>query len=423
LFRHRTDARPRRASLARGCLRRAALLVVAAATFFAVIAPARRAEAFPWMIRHEYAGCIPCHADPSGSGLLTAYGRAQGELLLRTHYGAVKKGQEEEAGPAAGFLWFIKEPDWLLVGGSVREAVLTTIMEQAPAPGQPSVQNQFLPMQQDAKAQVMFGRFRASGSLGYAHEGAEQSQITSNTKNNLISRDYWAGVDLGDDKNMLLRAGRITVPYGIRQIEHTLWVRTATQSDIDNTQEVGVAFYYGSEKLRFEVMGIAGNYQINGDQYRQRGYAGYVELAASQRASIGLSSLTTYAKTDPLLGYGDVRMAHGAFARISPAPWLAMLAEADALVVVPTVTPTTPLDSKLGGVAMFQPIQGVHPVVTFEAEKLPQTAGVSLEAWAALCWFFAPHADIRIDFVQQWVSTGTTHTPGAALLPQLHVYL
>ena len=39
------------------------------------------------MIRHDYTGCATCHADPSGGGLLTLYGRAQSDLLLRMRYG------------------------------------------------------------------------------------------------------------------------------------------------------------------------------------------------------------------------------------------------------------------------------------------------------------------------------------------------
>src|SRR4051812_21873295 len=54
-----------------------------------------RADAYPWMIRHEYTGCAICHGDPTGGGVLTPYGRAQGDLLLRTHYGpALKEGEE-----------------------------------------------------------------------------------------------------------------------------------------------------------------------------------------------------------------------------------------------------------------------------------------------------------------------------------------
>src|SRR4051794_9996758 len=84
---------------------------------------APKAEAYVWMIRHGYTGCTPCHTDPSGAGPLAAYGRAQGDLLLRTQYGAAP----EEASPAAGFLWgAIPLPESLRLGGDVRSALLTS---------------------------------------------------------------------------------------------------------------------------------------------------------------------------------------------------------------------------------------------------------------------------------------------------------
>ena len=58
-------------------------LLVAAALVAAAIPG--RAQAFPWMIHHGYTNCAQCHVDPSGGGALTAYGRPQGEILLRTH--------------------------------------------------------------------------------------------------------------------------------------------------------------------------------------------------------------------------------------------------------------------------------------------------------------------------------------------------
>ena len=60
------------------------------------------ARAYSWMMRHGYGGCINCHADPSGGELLTPYGYAQGDLLLRMHYGsdstsgAASDGGEDE---------------------------------------------------------------------------------------------------------------------------------------------------------------------------------------------------------------------------------------------------------------------------------------------------------------------------------------
>src|SRR5262249_39932827 len=146
--------------------RSAALLAFAGAVFLAFFTISTPAEAYPWMIRHGYSTCTPCHADPSGSGLLTEYGRAQGELLLRTRYSHPKNGEEEEAGPIAGFMFgAIKPPEWLLLGVSGRNLVLF------PSQAGKFQSPQDYIMQADGKAQVTAGRFRASGTLGFAHDG------------------------------------------------------------------------------------------------------------------------------------------------------------------------------------------------------------------------------------------------------------
>src|SRR5579863_6263682 len=77
------------------------------------------AQAYPWMIRHGYTGCTPCHADPSGgAGVLTAYGRAQSDLLLRSRYG----NTSEEADATSGLLFGLVQPaEGLRLGGDFRE--------------------------------------------------------------------------------------------------------------------------------------------------------------------------------------------------------------------------------------------------------------------------------------------------------------
>src|SRR5437879_3832052 len=91
-----------------------------------MIAWARPAHAYAWMIRHEYTSCAQCHADPSGGSLLTPYGRAQGELLLRSQYS--KRDADAEPGKMKDFLWgLIPLPEeTLLLGGDVRNAFLAT---------------------------------------------------------------------------------------------------------------------------------------------------------------------------------------------------------------------------------------------------------------------------------------------------------
>ena len=60
----------------------AARAVLPALGLLLCLSPAS-AHAYPWMIRHDYTGCATCHADPSGAGLLTDYGRAQNVLLMQ----------------------------------------------------------------------------------------------------------------------------------------------------------------------------------------------------------------------------------------------------------------------------------------------------------------------------------------------------
>ena len=50
----------------------------------------RPAAAYPWMVSHGYTACAQCHVDPTGAGTLTAYGRAQSEILLRTPAGEAR---------------------------------------------------------------------------------------------------------------------------------------------------------------------------------------------------------------------------------------------------------------------------------------------------------------------------------------------
>src|SRR6202042_592581 len=118
-------------------LRLLPLLVVVAALFWS-----RPASAYPWMIRHEYQGCVPCHADPSGAGLLTEYGRAMGENILRSRYGSTPP---DEPPIYARFLFGVPTPDWLLLGGSFRSGV--QLLKGPGAPWVPKV----LEMEADLK--------------------------------------------------------------------------------------------------------------------------------------------------------------------------------------------------------------------------------------------------------------------------------
>ena len=180
-------------------------VVLAGLLCLGVLLFARNAAAYPWMIRHDYTGCIQCHVDPDGAGLLTEYGRAQGETLLRTRYSST--ASDEEPGRVKDFLWgLFKTPDWLLLGGSFRPAVLAI-----KTPGEPADTTALI-MEADLRAGIKSGGWRASASVGAISTSGSLASVAGP----IVSREHWVGYSWDDDE-LMLRAGRINLPFGIRQ--------------------------------------------------------------------------------------------------------------------------------------------------------------------------------------------------------------
>src|SRR3954467_10336601 len=160
-----------------------ALLVAAAIALFLP----GRADAYPFMIRHSYTGCAPCHIDPSGEGLLTEYGRAQSALLLSARFG---KSKDEEPGKFKDFLFGVPTPSWLTLGGWVRNGYLFNTAQGD------LVDHRFLAMRADLAAMVSIDVVRAYGSLGYATRDAaafaHQAWVSQSASwGNLVSREFW----------------------------------------------------------------------------------------------------------------------------------------------------------------------------------------------------------------------------------------
>lgn len=375
------------------------------------------AAAYPWMVKHGYTSCATCHEDPSGGGLPTAYGRAQGSLLMTSRLGWT----DDEAFARAGELFFgaVHLPEEVSFGGDVRGmGLVTSVGGQS---GQ-TMDEKLILMQADLEAGVHVSSLRAGGSVGLATDGAYAATVIDGEDARLVSRTHWLGVELGADRAFLLRAGRINVPFGIRTLEHTSWVRVSTRTDINAAQQHGVALAYTGQTLRGEAMFMAGNYQIRPDAARERGYSAYVEVILSEHLAIGASSLIAHADNDVQLRSPLWRHAHGAFVRGAPLPWLSLLAETDLLY-----------DSQPGynaaGVAGWaqadaEPVQGLHFLLTFEAQDRDvDTLGLSLAGWAGVAWFFAPHADVRVDGVVQTIAVPGARVGAESLLAQLHFYL
>ena len=476
-----------------------------------------RAHAYAWMIKHAYAGCPVCHADPSGGELLTAYGRAQSDLLLRMRYGKpggssdsqpsasgsssfdsfdsdddskksdaapaaapdkaapapapdgdktdANSGEDDDdadksadtkpdaarpddaAKPAAkadaqsaaaapkedlktddsgsidtsGFLWgLVNTPDWLLLGGAYRQLAVYK-------PG-PKTFTTF-PMMADVYGQLQVGNFRVEGSIGIIRVGVGSPygravQITGNQGDqwNLLSRTHWIGYDLADG-TVTLRAGHLNLPFGIRIPEHTMWVRQITRTDRESAQQDGVALAFNGEKLRGEIMGIAGNYQVRPDKYRERGYSLYAEYLTGTRTAIGVSSLVTSAKEDRVSLERDVvRQSHGAFVRTAFSDSVTLLAEADGLI-------TSHRETGYVGFAQldYEVTQGLHLMATGEildqgydtliaGDRVLGAGQPQLGAWGTVDWFCLPHVEFRADIFSR-------QNDDTTILGQLHVFL
>ena len=377
---------------------------------------ANAAHAYPFMIRHGYTQCSTCHTDPSGGTFLNEYGRAQSELLLSSSYGGDPESEDAQGEPTAGrFLGFIPLPSWFRPGGWVREGYIWNAVDGR------IVDRRALQMRADVGADVKIGAFRAAAELGYASaEGTPRlAQITrSTTGPNLVGRELWAGVETSGGEG-LLRAGRINVPFGLRNLEHTSFVRTATHTDLNEDQTYGVAFALSRPTWRAEVMALLGNLSVHPDAYRERGAAGYLEVSVAPTAAIGVSALA--ARTDASLNthHPTLRQAYGGFARISPWRPLVLQAEADLL-----------LENQLGSGKQdvghaewlqmdLEPLRGLHVTGALEGMKTGATPDLQRGAWGGLWWFVFPHVDVRADVVQRWGQGPATTT----FLIQLNGYL
>ena len=368
------------------------------------------AHAYPFMIRHGYTQCATCHTDPSGGTLLNEYGRAQSELLLSSIYGSEEDlsdgaGQEPTAGR---FLGFASLPSWLRLGGWLREGYIWNAVDGR------FVDRRLLQMRADVGADLRIGAFRAAAELGYSSADAtpftELAQITRSANGpNLIGRELWVGVETSGGEG-LLRAGRINVPFGLRNLEHTSFVRSATQTDINEDQTYGVAFALSRRTWRAEVMVLAGNLSVHPDAYRERGAAGYAELALTPTTAVGVSALAARSEASLLTRNPTLRQAYGGFARTSPWRPLVIQVEADVL-----------LNKQLGGgpqdvghaewlQADLEPLRGVHLLAALEGTKTGAIPVPKTGAWGGLWWFVLPHLDVRADVVQRWGDGPSTLT-------------
>lgn len=407
---------------------KAALRTLAFLVFFlGMTLGAKSAHAYVWMIRHGFSECGGCHVDPMGGETLTGMGRATGQTLLTSDFGGKSPSE------AAMFLYGIPEPDNLRLGGSVRILNIYDFDTNNP---------RVFPMQADLYGAVIAGRFVLAGSVGVSrasnrYEHSSKAKLFGDIEDEgfiAVSRNHWIGYKVTDD--LMLRAGRLNLPFGIRTPDHVMWVRSETVTDRESDQQHGASVVYSSGHFRGELLGSIGNLQMD-QKFRGYGYSGYLEYSIDPDLALGVSSMLLYQQKDPLTVRDDVtsfqrevlRHAHGLTARYNPWQPLVLLAEADLMKKT---------GASIGYVGMatadYEPVKGLHFALTGEVlnrgtpypeelspgvEDSPEGPGrgdTRFGFWGTINWFFLPHLDLRVDIV----SRGRRAT---MLQTQLHFYL
>jgi hypothetical protein len=279
-------------------------------------------------------------------------------------------------------------------------------------------------MRDDVGFAIHKDALRASVVLGYndmqSAAFSQQAWLTSASSfGNLVSREYWAGAALADE-SILIRGGRIALPFGLRNIEHTFFVRTATRTDVNQDQQDGLAVAYNSERIRAEAMAVLGNYQVRPDEFRDRGYAAYGEYRFGMHWAAGVSSMVLHAQRDLSSNVETWRQAHGAFARAAPIEPVVVLAEFDALVSSPAGSST-----QAGYTGLLQvdvePLQGVHVLGTGEVLNygIPGQS-TNVGTWLGVMWFPVSHFELRGDVIR-YTAAGTPTLMTYLLQGQLYL--
>ena len=319
-------------------------------------------------------------------------------------------------------------PDWLLAQVTFRGADFWLSQTTPGNPGSPSVtvsQQMLIMMLLDARAELKLGIFRAGGSLGWGTTPFTlPAAILTNQAgtNELLARDYWVGLQLDD--SLLLRLGRINLPFGLRNVEHTAWVRNNTLTDINYSQQSGFSVAFDNGHVRSEVLAILGNLNISPDGYRQRGFSGLVEVPVAERATVGFSALVTRAELGPSTQSPSLRQVYAVFSRWAPIEPVVVMVEGDVF-----------LNNTLGSGALqtnaatwlqvdWEPIQGIHFAPAVETLNSYGVSGTGVGTWMTIDWFCLPHTDIRLDGVYRYQPSSTNPASNIfTFLVQLHTYL
>jgi hypothetical protein len=227
------------------------------------------AQAYPQFTFKGYGDCSACHHSPSGGGFPNRWGRES----IDVSFG-------KDAGPGFGnddLAYDAKDPTALKVDLGADVRLLTPYAND----GDASVGPTLIPMLTELGGAVALGHWLAYGAITAKNLPAEEPPI------GVGSREHWLSRDLGDGWSV--RAGRMVLPFGIRQPDHTQYVRE--DFDFDKyDQSYGAEVDFRGARGSFFGNVFAGDLLLPSER-QDRGVVLTGVLDIDGGAALGLSAL------------------------------------------------------------------------------------------------------------------------------------
>jgi hypothetical protein len=365
---------------------------------------APRAEAFPqWQFSTGNTHCNQCHDSPSGGGLINTYGRdAAGEDL-------------STFGGDGSFLHgAVPLPSWLALGGDLRGAYA---YENVQDPNGPT--SAFFPMQADLYLRLSFGHgFSFSGTAGFRDQIRSGNDLVPNQNyqpidpSQFISREHyvmWQPASIGP----YFRLGRFFVPFGLRPVEHIMYIRRDLGLDtLQETYNLSGGFILENSELHITAFMRDYLLHVGGPE---NGFAAYYERQFREIAA--LAGQTKFG-----VGPDAKRLIVGAVGKIYvDKVKTQFFAEGDFVQVIPDAAPNRQQFVGAGGLAIL-PYKGV--LTTLIAERFQDDLAVRQAEWTAftglLSWFPYAHVEAQVMLRADLPGGGVA---AKTFFAQIHYYL
>lgn len=325
------------------------------------------AWAFPEMSRHGYVNCTACHLSPTGSGLLTEYGRELSKEILSTW------SHEGEQKFAYGL---VTPPEAVLISAYVRGLQLHR--ETATAKdGRPIL------MQADIEAAYNGQKLALTATAG-----RQEYRVGTKTEERFFSRRHyllWRATE-----QQAVRAGRYSAFYGLNDPNHNLYVRRDLGFGQD-TESYNLEYSLLGENVSLYLTGLFGNFGDNKSINQETGVSVSASYFFLEKNKIGFSAQHSENETTK-------RLVGGIWAIIAWSSKLFSLSEID-LQEKKTSAATT-VGHVTSNKLQYEITKGVLPYLLFERSYLDRDNPTSLKTGYGIGFQFFPRP--HFEFLAQW---------------------